>query len=41
MDCSNITKQMFEIIKDQQIVIYNDIFTKPEELAKYWLFIVK
>ncbi|KYM87527.1 Nardilysin [Atta colombica] len=34
MDYSNITKQMFEIIKDQQIAIYNDIFTKPEELAK-------
>ncbi|KAG5339100.1 NRDC protein, partial [Acromyrmex heyeri] len=33
-NCSNITKQMFEMIRAQQIDICNDIFTKPEELAK-------
>ena len=39
--CSNVTKEIFETIKDQQVDIYNDAFTKPEKLAEYWLFIVK
>ncbi|KYN14348.1 Nardilysin, partial [Trachymyrmex cornetzi] len=34
MDCSNVTKEMFEMIRDQQVDIYNDTFTKPVELAK-------
>ncbi|KYN14389.1 Nardilysin [Trachymyrmex cornetzi] len=34
MDCSNVTKEMFEMIRDKQVDISNDTFTKPEDLAK-------
>jgi len=34
-----VTKDLFEIVKVQQLKTYYNTFIKPGKLVKYWLFI--
>jgi len=36
-----VTKDLFEIVKVQQLKTYYNTFIKPGKLVRYWLFIIK
>lgn len=36
-----VTKDLFEIVKVQQLKTYYNTFIKPGKLVKYWLFLIK